>query len=381
MSADTVLSLAENLIARPSVTPDDAGCQQWMSDFLQPLGFQCESMVFHDTTNLWARRGTAGPVFCFAGHTDVVPPGTADQWISPPFTPTIRDGMLYGRGAADMKGSIAAMMIAVQRFVTDCPNHDGSIAFLITSDEEGPFINGTVKVVETLEQRQEKMTWCLVGEPSSVVQTGDTVKNGRRGSLTGDLIVHGVQGHVAYPHLADNPVHHATPALTELATTVWDNGNEFFPATSFQIANIHAGTGASNVIPGELSVQFNFRFSSELTSAQIKNQVEQILQKHQLNYSLSWTLSGEPFLTRPGALVNATRTAIQSVTGLETELSTSGGTSDGRFIAPTGAEVIELGPVNATIHKINECVNIAELNQLSDIYYHILRQLLTHHDN
>ena len=225
------------------------------------------------------------------------------------------------------------------------------------------------------------MTWCLVGEPSSVTQTGDTVKNGRRGSLTGDLIVHGVQGHVAYPHLADNPVHRATPALTELATTVWDNGNEFFPATSFQIANIHAGTGASNVIPGELRVQFNFRFSSELTSAQIKTQVEQILQKHQLSYSLSWTLSGEPFLTRPGALVNATRTAIKSVTGLETELSTSGGTSDGRFIAPTGAEVIELGPVNATIHKINECVNIAELNQLSDIYYHILRQLLTHHDN
>jgi succinyl-diaminopimelate desuccinylase len=381
MSADTVLSLAEHLIARPSITPDDAGCQQWMSDFLQPLGFQCESMVFHDTTNLWARRGTAGPVFCFAGHTDVVPPGAADQWISPPFTPTIRDGMLYGRGAADMKGSIAAMMAAVQRFVTDCPDHDGSIAFLITSDEEGPFINGTVKVVDTLEQRQEKMTWCLVGEPSSVTQTGDTVKNGRRGSLTGDLIVHGVQGHVAYPHLADNPVHRATPALTELATTVWDNGNEFFPATSFQIANIHAGTGASNVIPGELRVQFNFRFSSELTSAQIKTQVEQILQKHQLSYSLSWTLSGEPFLTRPGALVNATRTAIKSVTGLETELSTSGGTSDGRFIAPTGAEVIELGPVNATIHKINECVNIAELNQLSDIYYHILRQLLTHHDN
>jgi succinyl-diaminopimelate desuccinylase len=381
MSADTVLSLAEHLIARPSITPDDAGCQQWMSDFLKPLGFQCESMVFHDTTNLWARRGTAGPVFCFAGHTDVVPPGAADQWISPPFTPTIRDGMLYGRGAADMKGSIAAMMAAVRRFVTDCPDHDGSIAFLITSDEEGPFINGTVKVVDTLEQRQEKMTWCLVGEPSSVTQTGDTVKNGRRGSLTGDLIVHGVQGHVAYPHLADNPVHRAAPALTELATTVWDNGNEFFPATSFQIANIHAGTGASNVIPGELRVQFNFRFSSELTSAQIKTQVEQILQKHQLSYSLSWTLSGEPFLTRPGALVNATRTAIKSVTGLETELSTSGGTSDGRFIAPTGAEVIELGPVNATIHKINECVNIAELNQLSDIYYHILRQLLTHHDN
>lgn len=381
MSADTVLSLAEHLIARPSITPDDAGCQQWMSNFLQPLGFQCESMVFHDTTNLWARRGTAGPVFCFAGHTDVVPPGAADQWISPPFTPTIRDGMLYGRGAADMKGSIAAMMAAVRRFVTDCPDHDGSIAFLITSDEEGPFINGTVKVVDTLEQRQEKMTWCLVGEPSSVTQTGDTVKNGRRGSLTGDLIVHGVQGHVAYPHLADNPVHRAAPALTELATTVWDNGNEFFPATSFQIANIHAGTGASNVIPGELRVQFNFRFSSELTSAQIKTQVEQILQKHQLSYSLSWTLSGEPFLTRPGALVNATRTAIKSVTGLETELSTSGGTSDGRFIAPTGAEVIELGPVNATIHKINECVNIAELNQLSDIYYHILRQLLTHHDN
>lgn len=376
MSA-TVLSLAEELISRPSVTPDDAGCQQWMADFLQPLGFKIEPMVFHDTTNLWARKGTSGPLFCFAGHTDVVPPGDVSKWSTPPFIPSIRDGMLYGRGAADMKGSIAAMMAATERFVKDYPDHKGSIAYLITSDEEGPFINGTVKVIDTLEKRQEKITWCLVGEPSSVQQVGDTVKNGRRGSMTGDLVVHGIQGHVAYPHLAENPVHKAAPALAELASTRWDDGNEFFPATSFQIANIQAGTGASNVIPGELHVQFNFRFSSELTSEQIKARVHDILQKHALNYDLKWTLSGEPFLTAAGQLVNATQTAIRKTVQIETELSTSGGTSDGRFIAPTGAEVVELGPVNATIHKLNECVKVDDLNHLSEMYYQILRQLLT----
>ncbi len=380
MTDSLVLTLAKDLIARPSVTPADEGCQQMMAEFLAPLGFAIEPLVFHDTTNLWARKGTTTPVFCFAGHTDVVPPGPADKWNTPPFEPTIVDGMLYGRGAADMKGSIASMMAAVKRFTTDHPDHKGSIAFLITSDEEGPFINGTPKVVETLEARQEKITWCLVGEPSSTSQVGDVVKNGRRGSLTGDLTVFGIQGHVAYPHLAENPVHLATPALNELAGKQWDNGNEFFPATSFQIANINAGTGASNVIPGELQVQFNFRYSTELTDIQLKQQVEEILQKHKLRYELKWTLSGQPFLTGGGKLVEATQNAIKNITGLDTELSTSGGTSDGRFIAPTGAQVIELGPVNATIHKVNECVRAADLETLSNIYYEMMVQLLAKND-
>lgn len=376
MTDSLVLTLAKDLIARPSVTPADEGCQQMIADFLKPLGFSAEPLIFHDTTNLWARKGNTAPVFCFAGHTDVVPSGPAEKWNTPPFEPTIIDGMLYGRGAADMKGSIASMMAAVQRFTTDYPDHNGSIAFLITSDEEGPFINGTPKVVETLEARQEKITWCLVGEPSSTNQVGDVVKNGRRGSLTGDLTVFGIQGHVAYPHLAENPVHIAAPALTELVGKQWDTGNEFFPATSFQIANINAGTGASNVIPGELQVQFNFRYSTELTDTQIKQQVEDILQKHNLRYELKWTLSGQPFLTGSGKLVEATQHAIKSITGLNTELSTSGGTSDGRFIAPTGAQVIELGPVNATIHKVNECVHAADLETLSNIYYEMMKQLL-----
>ncbi len=380
MTHSLVLSLTEDLISRPSVTPEDAGCQQMMADFLSPLGFSIEPMVFHDTTNLWARKGTQSPVFCFAGHTDVVPPGPMEKWMSPPFEPTIRDGMLYGRGTADMKGSIAAMMVAVNRLVKDYPDHNGSIAFLITSDEEGPFINGTPKVVETLEARNEKITWCLVGEPSSTKHVGDVVKNGRRGSLTGDLTVFGIQGHVAYPHLAENPVHTAAPALAELSTKHWDHGNEFFPATSFQIANIQAGTGASNVIPGELHVQFNFRYSTELTDSQIKEQVEAILQKHQLRYELKWTLSGQPFLTGSGQLIEATQAAIKEITGTETELSTSGGTSDGRFIAPTGAQVVELGPVNATIHKVNECVNVQDLDILSDIYYSLMKKLLVDHD-
>lgn len=380
MTDSLVLSLAKELIARPSVTPADEGCQQLMADFLAPLGFKIEPMVFHDTTNLWARKGTTGPLFCFAGHTDVVPPGPASKWNTQPFEPTIIDGILYGRGAADMKGSIASMLAAVQRFVADHPDHDGSIAFLITSDEEGPFINGTPKVIETLEARQEKITWCLVGEPSSTNQVGDVVKNGRRGSLTGDLTVYGVQGHVAYPHLAENPVHLAMPALAELAAKQWDQGNAFFPATSFQIANINAGTGASNVIPGELQVQFNFRYSTELTDSQIKQQVIELLERHGLRYELKWTLSGQPFLTGSGKLVEATQNAIKAVTGRTTELSTSGGTSDGRFIAPTGAQVVELGPINATIHKVNECVNVADLETLSDIYYSMMQQLLVTHD-
>lgn len=380
MTDSLVLSLAKELIARPSVTPADEGCQQLMADFLAPLGFTIEPMVFHDTTNLWARKGTIGPLFCFAGHTDVVPPGPASKWNTPPFEPTIIDGVLYGRGAADMKGSIASMLAAVQRFVADHPDHDGSIAFLITSDEEGPFINGTPKVIETLEARQEKITWCLVGEPSSTNQVGDVVKNGRRGSLTGDLTVYGVQGHVAYPHLAENPVHLAMPALAELAAKQWDQGNAFFPATSFQIANINAGTGASNVIPGELQVQFNFRYSTELTDSQIKQQVIELLERHGLRYELKWTLSGQPFLTGSGKLVEATQNTIKAVTGRTTELSTSGGTSDGRFIAPTGAQVVELGPINATIHKVNECVNVADLETLSDIYYSMMQQLLVTHD-
>ncbi|GAB3235663.1 succinyl-diaminopimelate desuccinylase [Pseudaeromonas pectinilytica] len=376
MSDSPVLTLARDLISRPSVTPEDAGCQQMMADYLSRLGFSIEPMVFHDTTNLWARRGNEGPLFCFAGHTDVVPPGPLDKWDTPPFEPTIRDGLLYGRGAADMKGSLAAMLVAVERFVTAHPDHQGSIAFLITSDEEGPFINGTPKVVETLEARNEKITWCLVGEPSSTRLLGDVVKNGRRGSITGDLLVKGIQGHVAYPHLGRNPIHQAAPALAELASTVWDQGNAFFPPTSFQIPNISAGTGASNVIPGELQVQFNFRFSTELTAEQIKERVRAILDRHGLEYDLTWTLSGHPFLTSTGDLVEATVAAIEEVQGFRPELSTSGGTSDGRFIAPTGAQVIELGPLNATIHKLNECVKVADLDTLADVYTAILRRLL-----
>ena len=376
MSDSPVLALARDLIARPSVTPEDAGCQQMMADYLAPLGFTIEPMVFHDTTNLWARRGTAGPLFCFAGHTDVVPPGPLDKWTFPPFEPTLHEGMLYGRGAADMKGSLAAMLVAVERFVSANPDHKGSIAFLITSDEEGPFINGTPKVVETLEARNEKITWCLVGEPSSTHTVGDMVKNGRRGSITGDLLVKGIQGHVAYPHLGRNPVHQAAPALAELSATVWDNGNAFFPPTSFQIPNISAGTGASNVIPGELKVQFNFRFSTELTDEEIKRRTHAILDKHGLEYELVWTLSGHPFLTPAGELVEATVAAIEEVADIMAELSTSGGTSDGRFIARTGAQVVELGPINATIHKLDECVKIADLDALAEMYERLLGKLL-----
>ncbi|MCU7553864.1 succinyl-diaminopimelate desuccinylase [Alteromonas sp. ASW11-19] len=371
-----VIDITKFLINQRSVTPEDAGCQPFMKTWLEALEFDNETLIFEDTTNLWSRRGKDGPVFCFAGHTDVVPSGPEDAWQTPPFVATEVGDYLHGRGAADMKGSLAAMLSATKRFVTDYPDHRGSIAFLITSDEEGPFINGTTRVVDTLEARNEKMTWCLVGEPSSTEQVGDIVKNGRRGSLTGDLTVHGVQGHVAYPHLAENPVHKAAAALAELADTHWDNGNAFFPPTSFQISNIHGGTGAGNVIPGTLHVCFNFRFSTEVTDQQLIEKVNQILASHQLKYDINWTFNGQPFLTDEGDLVTATQAAIEEVTGRPTTLSTAGGTSDGRFIAPTGAQVIELGPVNATIHKVDERVKMDDLVKLEKMYYGILKRLL-----
>ncbi|WP_193048873.1 succinyl-diaminopimelate desuccinylase [Pseudoalteromonas undina] len=372
-----VITLAQALIQRESVTPEDAGCQHMMNERLSAIGFDVESLFFTDTLNTWARKGTQSPHFCFAGHTDVVPTGLEKNWQHPPFAGLIEDGLLHGRGAADMKGSLAAMIVATERFVIKHPDHKGSISFLITSDEEGPFINGTTRVIDTLEERGEKIDMCLVGEPSSRDVLGDVVKNGRRGSLTGFLTIKGVQGHVAYPHLAQNPIHLATPALTELSQTVWDMGNDFFPATSFQISNINGGTGAGNVIPGELEVQFNFRFSTEVTHQQLQQKVNSILQKHNLNYELNWIVNGLPFLTDHGPLVDATVAAIKSVTGLTTNLETTGGTSDGRFIAQTGAKVIELGPRNATIHKVDECVSTDDLIALADIYEQILEHLLT----
>ena len=371
------LELSRALIARPSVTPDDQGCQQLLAERLEQIGFVIENLRFDDVDNLWARRGTTGPLFAFAGHTDVVPAGPLADWDTDPFEPVVRDGYLYGRGSADMKGSIAAMVTACERFVAEHADHSGSMAFLITSDEEGPAVNGTVKVIDELEARGEKINWCLVGEPSSKDQTGDTIKNGRRGSLNGVLTIQGRQGHVAYPQLADNPIHRATPALAELATIEWDHGNEFFPPTTFQISNISAGTGAENVIPGSMELLFNLRFSTESTAGSLQARLAEVLDRHGLNYDIQWRLSGQPFLTPAGELVEAARHAIQTSTGIATELSTSGGTSDGRFIAPTGAQVVELGPVNATIHQTNECVNISELDRLSGIYEEILEQLLT----
>ncbi|MDQ9020748.1 succinyl-diaminopimelate desuccinylase [Acinetobacter sichuanensis] len=377
MNASETLNLSLELLRQPSVTPVDHSCQNIMAERLSAIGFNIENMRFDDVDNLWARRGTEAPVFCFAGHTDVVPTGHLDAWESDPFLPEIREGKLYGRGSADMKTALAAMVVASERFVKKYPHHKGSIAFLITSDEEGPSINGTVKVVETLEARNEKMTWCLVGEPSSTSTLGDIIKNGRRGSLNCVLTVKGKQGHVAYPHLAINPIHTASNALAELCETVWDNGNEYFPATSFQISNIQAGTGATNVVPGTMTVTFNFRYSTEVTAEQLKARVFEILDRHQVVYETQWTLSGLPFLTPVGELVNAATQAIKNVTGTNAELSTSGGTSDGRFIAPTGAQVLELGVLNETIHQINEHVNIDELDPLTDIYEQILEQLLT----
>ncbi|MBA0205206.1 succinyl-diaminopimelate desuccinylase [Pectobacterium aroidearum] len=370
-----VIELAQQLIKRPSLSPNDEGCQALMIERLTAMGFTVEAMDFGDTQNFWAWRGT-GKTLAFAGHTDVVPSGDESQWQHPPFEPIIRDGMLYGRGAADMKGSLAAMVIAAERFVAAHPNHQGRLAFLITSDEEASAINGTVKVVEALMARNERLDYCLVGEPSSTHVVGDVVKNGRRGSITANLRVHGVQGHVAYPHLADNPVHRAAPALNELIATEWDRGNDFFPPTTMQIANIQAGTGSNNVIPGELFVQFNFRFSTELTDVLIQQRVAELLDRHQLKYTIDWKLSGQPFLTARGELVDAVVNAVKHYNEVTPELLTNGGTSDGRFIARMGAQVVELGPVNATIHKVDECVSAADLQLLSRMYQRIMEQLI-----
>lgn len=370
------LELARALIRRPSVTPEDAGCQALMAERLAAIGFSIEPMPFGEVTNLWARRGDSGPLLCLAGHTDVVPPGPLEDWTSPPFEPSIRDGRLYGRGAADMKGSLAALVTAVESFVAEHPAHRGSIAFLLTSDEEGPSIDGTVRVVERLQARGEHIDWALVAEPSSQERLGDTIKNGRRGSLNGFLRVQGKQGHVAYPHLAQNPFHRCAQALANLCAEVWDQGNAHFPPTSLQIANLNMGTGAENVIPGHLAAQFNLRFSTELTVEVIDRRVRRILDAGGFDYELTWRLSGNPFLTPAGELVEATRSAIAQVQGFETRLSTSGGTSDGRFIAPLGAEVVELGPLNASIHQVDEHVGVEELDRLSSIYQGILQRLL-----
>jgi succinyl-diaminopimelate desuccinylase len=372
--------LAVQLLQIASVTPDDKGCNQLLMERLAAIGFHCEVMRFGEVNNFWARLGSSGPVLCFAGHTDVVPTGPEDNWQSPPFTPTLRDGLLYARGAADMKGSLAAMVTACESFVRQCDSDGqqpaGSIAFLITGDEEGAAINGTRKVIEALEARSEKITWCIVGEPSSTETLGDVVKIGRRGSLHGLLTVRGVQGHVAYPHLATNPIHQAMRPLDALVAETWDNGNEAFPPTTFQISNISSGTGASNVIPGVLTAAFNFRFSTELTENDIRERTEAILDAHGIDYDLQWNLSGLPFLTRSERLIQAVTDSVQAVNGVTTQASTAGGTSDGRFIAPTGAEVVELGPCNASIHKVDEHVRLTDLDDLSLIYEEILRRLL-----
>lgn len=371
------IELARALINIDSVTPNDKGCQDIMIARLEAIGFEIERLRFGDVDNFWAKRGQVAPLFAFAGHTDVVPSGPAEHWHSPPFETTFKDNMLYGRGAADMKGSLAAMVTACERFVERFPEHHGAIGFLITSDEEGPAIDGTVKVVDYLTNHNEHIDMCLVGEPSCTSQLGDTIKNGRRGSLGATLTVYGTQGHVAYPHLANNPIHLVAPALAELSSEQWDQGNEFFPATSFQISNIHSGTGATNVIPGHVDVVFNFRFSTEQTQEKITARVKEILDSHDFEYDIQWNLSGHPFLTAEGELVDAARASIKEITGIDTELSTAGGTSDGRFIAPTGSQVIELGPLNATIHKVNECVATDHLVQLSLIYEKIMEKLLT----
>ncbi|MCG6861838.1 MAG: succinyl-diaminopimelate desuccinylase [Chromatiaceae bacterium] len=370
------LELAMDLVRRPSVTPEDAGCQAILCERLAAIGFEIESLPFGAVSNFWARRGSSSPLFCFAGHTDVVPTGPVEQWRSNPFEPTIRDGLLFGRGTCDMKGSLAAMITATEHFVAEHPNHSGSIAFLITSDEEGPARDGTVKVVEWLESRGEKIDYCLVGEPSSENQVGDLLKNGRRGSINGWLTVVGKQGHVAYPQRAKNPLHAFAPVLAELIAEVWDRGNAFFPPTSFQVVNLNMGTGADNVIPGRLEAQFNLRFSTELDADEIKRRVKAMLERGRFDYELDWHLSGNPFLTPNGILLDVARAAIAEISGIDTRLSTAGGTSDGRFIAPTGAQVLELGPVNASIHQIDECVGTQELDQLSAIYCRILEKLL-----
>jgi succinyl-diaminopimelate desuccinylase len=370
------LTLAKELIKRPSVTPEDAGCQALVADLLQESGFKSEHLRFEDVDNLWAVHGEGAPIFCFLGHTDVVPTGAESDWKHPPFTPTEEDGMLYGRGAADMKGGVAVFVNAARTFVAKNPQHKGTVAVLLTSDEEGPGIHGTAAVMREFEKRNLKIDYCLVGEPSSEKELGDVVKVGRRGSISGTLQIIGVQGHVAYPHLARNPLHQALPALTELAETQWDNGNEFFPPTSFQISNIQAGTGADNVIPGRLHLVFNLRYSSELHADQIKSWVHEILDRHKLEYELVWRHSGLPFLTGSGNLVEAISKSIETETGNKPLLSTAGGTSDGRFVAPTGAQVAEFGLINRTIHKVDEHICIAHLEKLERIYVSILENLL-----
>ena len=375
MAIDT-LELAKQLIARPSVTPEDAGCLDLLIDLLEPAGFVCEKISMSGVDNLWARRGTASPLVCFAGHTDVVPTGPVGQWQSDPFVPTIRNGVLYGRGASDMKSSLAAFVAALLEFVEQHPDHPGSLAVLFTSDEEGPAVDGTVRVVEALKARRIKMDYCIVGEPTAVKKTGDMIKNGRRGSLSGKLTVKGTQGHVAYPHLATNPIHVVAAAIAELAKTEWDRGNEYFPPTTWQISNFNAGTGANNVIPGDAHIKFNFRFSTASSLETLQTRVHGILDRHGVPYDLEWSYDGRPFITPRGDLVDAVSRAIKTVTGLDTELSTTGGTSDGRFIADICPQVIECGPTNASIHKIDECIRVDELRQLPQIYFHTLRNLL-----
>jgi len=370
------LNLTCDLISKKSVSPEDMGCQALLAERLEKMGFSIEKMPFGQVSNFWARRGTEAPLLCFAGHTDVVPAGDLKQWQSEPFQPEVRDGRLFGRGAADMKGSIAAMVTACERFITDNPEYPGSIAFLITSDEESIAVDGTRRVIETLQARNESIDYCIVGEPSSNEVLGDIIRNGRRGSLNGTLTVHGTEGHVAYPDLASNPIHHFMPALAELCAVEWDQGNDYFPPTSFQISNIHAGEGTNNVVPGEMKALFNFRFSTEVTSELLQQQTEAIFNRHYSDYSIEWQLSGNPFITEEGILTEAVKQAIYTVTRVETELSTGGGTSDGRFIAPAGAQVVEIGPCNKTIHKANEEVLVDDLERLSQIYEAILAKIL-----
>jgi len=370
------LELAKSLISKASVTPDDKGCQSIMIERLKKIGFEIHPLKFGDVDNFWATRGNGGPLFAFAGHTDVVPAGNEDAWNTKPFEPTIKDGFLYGRGAADMKGGLASMVTATENFVKENPNHNGTIAFLITSDEEGVAINGTVKVMDYLKENNQKIDFCLIGEPSSTNITGDVIKNGRRGSLNGEINVQGQQGHVAYPHLAQNPIHLIAPALSELCKQEWDNGNEYFPATSFQISNVHSGDGVINVIPGEAKVMFNIRYSTETTKEELKSKVHEILDLHKLDYSVDWSHSGYPFLTPKGELVSACISAVKETKEITPELATSGGTSDGRFIAQEGTQVVELGPVNATIHQVNESVLVQDLEDLSRIYSKVLTKIL-----
>lgn len=373
---NNTLDLAKSLISQASITPDDKGCQSIMIERLKKIGFEVHSLKFADVDNFWATRGSSGPIFAFAGHTDVVPAGNEDEWNTVPFEPTIKDGYLYGRGAADMKGGLAAMVTATESFVKDNPNHKGTIAFLITSDEEGVAINGTVKVMDYLKENNQKIDYCLLGEPSSTSVTGDVIKNGRRGSLNGVINVNGQQGHVAYPHLAKNPIHLFSQALSDLCAQEWDSGNEYFPATSFQVSNIHSGDGVTNVIPGKAKIMFNFRYSTETTKEELMAKVHEILDNHKIDYTIDWSHSGYPFLTPVGDLVSACVSAVEETKDITPELSTSGGTSDGRFIAQEGTQIVELGPVNATIHQVNESILVEDLEDLSHIYSKVLSKIL-----